>query len=721
MGNGDDRIIDALQRPELVFDDRVYKLKTLWVQGVEVTQGIQRYRSHEHLTDASNHGPDNSVTLVGHKPAWVRVYVRSLFGTVAGVTGTLTIDRWLFPNLFQHVAVLDPEPPGTVTATTMADYAAVRGNLDATLNFVVPADLMHCDLRFTVQVQAPGGEADTHTLTVDASLNQTLRMRIVPVSYDGPDMGGNNTTIAAPTLAEAQATAAWSLLVYPVQSTPQISTTSSVELTVPLTGTPPPGGCTQGWLDVNVLVAQARTADGNQANTFYYGLVPAAVPVGSNTGCASSGVTSGRVGGQATMAHEFGHALGYPHAPCGNVGTPDPDYPTYAPYGAASIGEYGFDIDAGFVHSPTSRRDYMSYCSPRWISLFNYERSLNRGILDPTYCAKYPWWWDDLLVERPHLDKFPFPDPPPWIDEVVTIVDVREPVISIIGVRHLDGRVEVRSVTRAVAVPAVQGGEPTPIIAELLNAGGQPIAQARVMRTPARGCGGCGGADDDPDAYVFQAYIPTSEPGAAIRLVEGGEPAWERRAPKSKPGRPEAESFTDRGGKVVVRWKLGKYEGDTEVWIRYRRGRAEPTIVRVASGDAGEVRLTPESLPPGKGTLEVAVHDGFTEVTSTRIPIEIADRGPAVSILHPYEHRTLRAARTMRLHGLAASADGSVVEDEEAYVWAIDGDDVGRGRDLFVTAPKPGDHRLELTVETRSGKASAAVGFTTVDVDSRET
>ena len=100
MANGDDRIIDALRRPELVFDDRAYKFKTLWVQGVEVTQGMQRYRSHEHLTNAANHGPDNSVTLVGNKPAWVRVYVRSLFGAVEGVTGTLTIDRWLFPNLF---------------------------------------------------------------------------------------------------------------------------------------------------------------------------------------------------------------------------------------------------------------------------------------------------------------------------------------------------------------------------------------------------------------------------------------------------------------------------------------------------------------------------------------------------------------------------------------------------------------------------------------------
>jgi hypothetical protein len=729
MSDGDNTIAELgeLERvAEFVPGALKHRFKLLWVQGVEVTQGIQRYRSHAHLTDPADHGADNSVTLVGRKPAWVRVYVRWLFGAVSDVTGTLRVDRRVFPFLWQHVADLAPEPPGTVTATTLSDYAAVRGDTDATLNFVVPADMMRCTLRFTVQVTTPAGATDTHTLTVDARLEQTLRMRIVPVAYEGPDSAGNQITLAAPTLAEAQATAGWSLLVYPVRSTPNISLTSAVQLTFPLTGSPAnPGGCAQSWIDLNVLVAQAKTADGNQANTFYYGLVPSAVPIGANSGCASSGVTSGRVGGQITMAHEFGHALGYPHAPCGNVGTGDPNFPAYEPYDpantpGASIGEYGFDIQAGLVKSPATHKDYMSYCGPRWISLFNYERALNRPILSPSYCtSQFPWWWDELLLDRwPYPDLPPIPDPPPWLDEVVTHVDARQPVISIIGVRHLDGRVEVRSVTRALADPEVPDGQRTSMLAELLDAGHQPIAQARVYRTAARGGGcGCDDGDDDPDAYVFQAYIPTTERGAMLRLVDDGEPVWERAAPKRKSDRPEAALSLKRGGDVMVRWGVDEEVQDVEVWIRYRRPRTEPRIVRIASGGDGEVVLDPTSLPPGKGTLEVVLHDGFHEVTSTRMAVDIPDRDPSVTILHPYEYRTLRARRTMRLHGVAAAANGATIEDDDAYQWTIDGEEVGRGPDLFVTAPDAGEHRVELAVETRSGTATAKVGFTTVDVD----
>src|SRR5829696_7692637 len=47
------------------------------IQGVEVTQAIQHYESARHLTDPADRQPDNAVTLIAGKPAWVRVYVRS--------------------------------------------------------------------------------------------------------------------------------------------------------------------------------------------------------------------------------------------------------------------------------------------------------------------------------------------------------------------------------------------------------------------------------------------------------------------------------------------------------------------------------------------------------------------------------------------------------------------------------------------------------------------
>jgi hypothetical protein len=43
----------------------------LIIRGLEVTQAIQYYRSAEHLTDPGEQLPDNAVTLIANKSAWV--------------------------------------------------------------------------------------------------------------------------------------------------------------------------------------------------------------------------------------------------------------------------------------------------------------------------------------------------------------------------------------------------------------------------------------------------------------------------------------------------------------------------------------------------------------------------------------------------------------------------------------------------------------------------
>ena len=61
--------------------------------GAEVTQAIQYFRSHRHLTDPLDRAPDNSARLVAYKPAWVRVYVRgSAHGSVP-MTGKVKVER----------------------------------------------------------------------------------------------------------------------------------------------------------------------------------------------------------------------------------------------------------------------------------------------------------------------------------------------------------------------------------------------------------------------------------------------------------------------------------------------------------------------------------------------------------------------------------------------------------------------------------------------------
>ena len=132
--------------------DQPYRLKFVSVSGMEVTQAIQSYHANQHLTDPADRQPDNAVPLVRDKPAWVRVYVSSLFYSGVTLRGQLKVQRstgWL-PQYFD-VATLAPQWPGTVT-TAADSYAAERGTLGTTLNFIIPAAEMWGNLRLTAEI-----------------------------------------------------------------------------------------------------------------------------------------------------------------------------------------------------------------------------------------------------------------------------------------------------------------------------------------------------------------------------------------------------------------------------------------------------------------------------------------------------------------------------------------------------------------------------------------
>lgn len=71
------------------------------------------------------------------------------------------------------------------------------------------------------------------------------------------------------------------------------------------------------------------------------------------------------------LAHEVGHNLDLPHAPCGGALNTDPDYP----YPNGGIGAWGYDFRDGSVVSADRRRDIMGYCYEQgWLSDYYYEK-----------------------------------------------------------------------------------------------------------------------------------------------------------------------------------------------------------------------------------------------------------------------------------------------------------------------------------------------------------
>lgn len=700
------------------------------IRGVEVTQAVQYYDSDRHLTDPADRQPDNAATLIAGKPAWVRVYVRSGFfsGDIAGVTGTITVRRRELGFLWLPVGTLSAQPPGSVTARRNPAYATERGTLGYTLNFIIPASMMCGHLRLDVRIQTPGGKTDEHRVHIDATLRQTLRLAGIMVGYNGPAStaaGAPNLNLPAPTLADLQATSAWTLLTFPVRSFATYRTAGTVTWNLPLTDPPScPGCCTPNWVALNTAVQQVRIADGNQTNVLYYGLMAAGIPMGPIIGCNSGGVSTGSINDQVTMAHELGHACGRPHSPCGTPG--DAAYPAYEPYDpagtpTASIGEYGLDISNGAVKSPATFKDFMSYCGPRWISLFVHGRLVNNAALAPVrVCEDRPWWRDEILIDRQLIPEWWLPDPPPdlpWLERTMV-----QPVISIIGVLHGPDELEVRSVVRLEAESEVPNGRRLDLRAELVRGDGSVAAGGAVyaLRSYAMGgCGPCGpdGEDDADDTYprLVQAFVPDAERGAELRITRGGEALWSRRASERRPRLASAEVALE-GDEVTVKWAAELAGEGEEAIVQWSDDNGRTWHGLGAGLGGGSARLDARGLPEGRISLRTLVSDGFDTVVSKRSTIRVPRRPASATILSPRDGQAFAAGSPMRLWAAPITAGDEPPEDE-AVIWLVDGKEVGAGSDIFVEAPRPGSHRASVRFGKGRGRnqAETTVRFETFE------
>ena len=190
----------ALTRVSEIAEKWTTRLSAIYVEGVEVTQGLQYRGADDHLTDPADRGADNSLTLVADKPAVVRVYVRTLLVPVADVTGTITVQRMRY-GVWVDSGTLAQQFPGTITARADATYSSERGSRANSLQFALPGSLLRGGaLRLKVQVHEQGHpdlSAET-SVTVAPSYRQTLRLRGIPVRYWGPDAAGNQIRSTPP-------------------------------------------------------------------------------------------------------------------------------------------------------------------------------------------------------------------------------------------------------------------------------------------------------------------------------------------------------------------------------------------------------------------------------------------------------------------------------------------------------------------------------------------
>ena len=254
------------------------------ILGVEITQGIQYYGADQHLNDSADHGADNSLPIVAGKPLWVRVYIwGGLLGSGRHFTGQLTGERHEVVNpstaqmTWTSIGVFFPTR--AVRLTAVPDYVAQRSAIAATLNFVLPADVVRGSLRLRVEIRRSRLQqavpiqptADTREIHIDANTAQTLRVRGIPVTYNGPPlMGGGTITLPAPGLADLVTTCALTHRLFPVGSDGEYSLAGGITFGTSLAGPMPmPGVCPPAWGDLLNDLREARDDDGNRDDVIY--------------------------------------------------------------------------------------------------------------------------------------------------------------------------------------------------------------------------------------------------------------------------------------------------------------------------------------------------------------------------------------------------------------------------------------------------------------------
>jgi hypothetical protein len=708
---------------DLVFQ----KQPNLEVQGLEVTQAIQHYHADQHLTDPADRGPDNSLRLVTNKTAWVRSYLRSgqdpAFenGQLAGVTGTLRVERRV-GGMWGVIANLAPQNGAITAEDSFSSYAAERGDINTTLNFVVPANLMNGLLRFTVEVRGPfapcPGHQASRSTQIDVNLQQTLNAAFITIGYNGPNAARTgNIVLPTPNLATCQAETSWAMTTYPVSGAPNVRVAGTFVTNTPIDDPRScPGCCSPNWgpllAQIAALVALDQTANPG-ASWVYYGLIASGIPV-NVPGC-SGGATGGVAGAPITYAHEIGHQFGLPHARCGNAGNGNPAYPVYEPYDLpvdppgttnwtmASIGEYGLDINSGAIADPNTFEDFMSYCFPRWISKFTYDYLTNIAQLTPVVVptgAGAPRVIEDLS--------------PRFEPDALTIA----PFIHIMGRIGVDGAVSVDSVARIDTRYLRGAGVQTGYIAQHLDAQGQVLAED-VLYDYAED-GGCGGAkpiknchcdDSEPQPKVFKAMLRDTAPGALLRIVKRGEVVWERQGADKPPRLSVVNAALSTAGDLQLVWRLDAASEETaEVWVRWTADKGQTWHALTIGLRGGSASIPAEQLPSGEVSFELLAHDGFHTARASTEPLALPPRPPAVTILYPAASGVVYGDRQIHLLGMASSHVGAPIGADAAQ-WFLDGKPAGTGFDLWVDNPGAGPHALRLVVREGAMEGAAELSF----------
>ncbi|PRQ05984.1 M66 family metalloprotease [Enhygromyxa salina] len=268
-----------------------------------------------------------------------------------------------------------------VELTKTISGAPSAGSIDGPITFALPAEQFGGDLEFFIELwEGEGGHdnlaASSASPSAPAGGMQPIgvttepmeaKVVLVPVQYDYGNCHTNTNNIINTNFQNFQD---WFFAQNPIHTLNMTIHPETLVLDTQLTT----------LSQINSRLAALRFTDFAEPNEYYHAIVNSCSGGVDGAGGLAPG-TPGPYKGSGdlrvstslwvdagwtrdTIVHELGHNQGRPHSPCGNPDGPDENYP----HAGSSIGAWGFNVVSFAWYSPSTRKDYMSYCSPAWVS-----------------------------------------------------------------------------------------------------------------------------------------------------------------------------------------------------------------------------------------------------------------------------------------------------------------------------------------------------------------
>ena len=339
-----------------------------WLDGVAEAQVASCTPSSAYLVQAVQ-SREFPVPLVAGEDALLRVFVTAVRASDA----TMPLVRARFFLNGTETRVVDI-PSTSVPVPVEVD----EGDMSKSANAAIPGEVIRPGLEVVIEVD-PDGTLDSTLgvttripaegrLAIDVRAVPAFELTVIPFLWmSDPDSAVVGTAAGMAADPENHELLRQTLTLLPVAEI-GVAAHAPVE-----------SSSNSGFAVLRETEA-IRVLEGGRGH--YMGMMGDFSDVGGVAGLG--GRSNASVPHDGVIAHELGHNMSLWHAPCGGARGPDPRYP----YPEGSIGAWGHDLPgeydlarAGGPVRPRTR-DLMSYCGPKWISDYHFEKALGFRLHD---------------------------------------------------------------------------------------------------------------------------------------------------------------------------------------------------------------------------------------------------------------------------------------------------------------------------------------------------